>query len=185
MALLMSVGWAKFTLPITSCGTQVSRLCPSPGQCRKLALVAWVQESWPWWHVPGRADPTPCLGSMRKLAGWPIQLPHRLRSRLWVDPTPTSTSSMNCWRVWRGWLYRSKPAGSPWHRATTGYQRGVWWESSIDGITEARSLEPDQQSIAMSISKQRRVDKKHILWDTPWHAAASVVRCFHIFNFNF
>lgn len=32
---------------------------------------------------------------------------------------------MNCWNTWRDQSYRSKIAGSTWHRTATGYSRGV------------------------------------------------------------
>lgn len=68
-----------------------------------------VQENWSWWL------------SSRRAGGWPTQLLPRPRYRALCWPTPTSTSSINCWRSWKDGSYRSKAAGSPWHRATTGY----------------------------------------------------------------
>jgi hypothetical protein len=59
-----------------------------------------------------------------ELVGWPAQVLLRPTSRALNCPIPTSTPPMNCWNTWKSWSYRTKAAGSPWHRATTGYPRG-------------------------------------------------------------
>jgi hypothetical protein len=77
-------------------------------------LARAVLESSPWL----------VLWVQDQLAGWPTQLPPRLRYRPLSLTTPISTPSMNWWGTWRGQAYRSKASGSPWHR-TTRYLRGA------------------------------------------------------------
>jgi hypothetical protein len=61
---------------------------------------------------------------------------------LWVG---LSTSSMNHWSTWRDRSCRSKAVGSPCHRATAGYLRGVsvrfqYWQCSRGQRPQTRPM---------------------------------------------
>jgi hypothetical protein len=93
-----------------------------------------------------------CLGDegVGELMGRSTQLPHRFRVLSW----PTFTPSMNCWSLQKGQSYRSKAAGSPWHRQQ---QKDIWeesqWGSGTKSVADARGLEPIQCLIVANICK--------------------------------
>jgi hypothetical protein len=65
-------------------------------------LQHWV--SWPgqcWRAHPGGVG-------AGELAGWLTQLSPSIRSRAFRWATPTSTSPLNCWNMWKGWSCRSE-----------------------------------------------------------------------------
>lgn len=81
-----------------------------------------------------RASPALLLGPSGELALVQVQESRRANLLSYhpsSDPgllswhTPASTPSKSCWSVGRVWPCRSKAAGSPRHRAPTGYLRGV------------------------------------------------------------
>jgi hypothetical protein len=72
----------------------------------------WASRQWCWRAHPGGVE-------YRRAGELTNSVQPTPRSRALSWPTPTFTPSMNCQSC------RSKAAGSPWHRATTGYQRGV------------------------------------------------------------
>lgn len=53
----MSLVWAADWGHVDVCS--LCRACPIPclDNVRKLSLVVWGLESWPWWCEPGRAGP--------------------------------------------------------------------------------------------------------------------------------
>ena len=59
---------------------------------------------------------------------------------------------------WRGKSYRSKAAGSLWHREKKN--RESQGGSSIDSVAEAIGFEPDQRLIAVNIFMEISVDKR-------------------------
>jgi hypothetical protein len=146
----------------------------------ELAPGSWEWENWPCPSPAStfeRAGSAPYLGSRTLLKGLPVNQPWRYESRRasrltssYTSQTqsqgfelvhPTFTLSMNCWSAWRGSSYRSKTTGSPWHRSTTGYLKGVPVKFNMDRVAETRAeADSHQMSHAMSICKQRSVDTK-------------------------
>ena len=44
-----------------------------------------------------------------------------------------------------------------------------WWRSTMNDVTEAKDLEPDQWLMARNICKVKMGRQNNILWDTLWH----------------
>jgi hypothetical protein len=127
---------------------------------------------WASWNSAG--DHSSGLDA-RKLMDWPTQLQYRSSSKALSRPTLTSTPSLNCESIWRGWHFRTKAEESPWHRATTGYP-GVHVGSSIGSVAEARVLKPDQWLIPINIWKPRYVNKRvHSVTNYNFHRVTFVL----------
>jgi hypothetical protein len=179
--MVISKGSAELALLLKGCSAGEGRPYTSPEQ---------PSRTWPWrcgcWWATGEPESWPRQGS----AGEPSLVVWGRAGRLtdsastqgpdpglWVSSPqhlPHWCTTIE-WSSLRGPFYRSKAAGSPWHRATTGYLRRVpmriqyWWCS--------RSQRPwiDQWLNATNSCKQRCVDKRVCVY-TEWHTAASTGR---------
>lgn len=137
--------------------------------------LAWATD---WWRYAG-AHPHPhwlwlfeaaTLGELagayptwqcvcrRELAGWPSQLPPRLRSRTLHWPTPASTPPRNwSWSTWRDWSSRFKAAGSP----GTGHQKDIPVRIPYCYYSWSQSLQPDQPLLQWACGCERVHHETH------------------------
>ena len=81
-------------------------------------------------------------------AGWPAQTLWGPDLGLWIGSYQQLPHQWTAGSSWTGWYYRSKTIGSSWHRATTGYPRGV--PSIYQQSSRSQRPLTDQQVIAMN-----------------------------------
>lgn len=161
--------WCPELVPLlASFNIRESWFHPCLGSMEELALVAWVWESWS--HTSPEQSKRADIGvtGTEERVRWPTQWPPRFRSRALSWSTPTSK---NFWSMWRAKSCRTKYVGSPWHRAITGYLKGVPWGSSLYSTAEAKGLKLDQWLMAINICKYSCLGKGNKVW----HIAASPV----------
>lgn len=83
---------------------------------------------------------------------------------LWVGPAPTSSPFVSCWRMWRGWPFSAKPAGSPRYKAKPRYSRGFPVRAPYRQYN--RNQRPWSRLFAMNICNQDIQTKGYIVWHT-------------------
>lgn len=159
--VLMYKGRTELPLPLNGLGrTTHSSLKSWPYPLRALG---W-QTLWP---QHGRAGPLPHHGHRRTgsaphLKGViPASQTDGLRT--WSWHTPTSTSPMTCWSVWRDQSWGTIATGSSC--TTAGYRRGMLVGSSIVYVLDIRGLEPDQQCIIQWTLAKKTVWTNGLLHD--------------------
>lgn len=89
-----------------------------------------------------------------ELVGWPaLQLP-RPRPMVVSWLTSISRPSVIGWSIWSGWSCRPKASGSPQHRATIVYPKGVPVKTQDrECLVETRDLESNQWLFAVNALK--------------------------------
>lgn len=97
--------------------------------------TGWASLGEPWWWERGRAS-----GLSNPVT---TQAQNQVYELAHPNTHPICEHMKSSWDIWRGCPCRCKAAGYSWHKAATGYPRGVPMRPSIDDVSETGGLEPD------------------------------------------
>lgn len=154
-------GHTELPLPLNGLGRAThSSLKSWPYPLKGAGMAEPMISSWESWPLPHHKHRR--IGSVTHLKGViPASQTDPLRT--WSWHTPTSTSPMTCWSVWRDQSWTITTGSSC---TTAGYRRGMLVGSSIVYVLDIRGLEPDQQCIIQWTLAKKTVWTNGLLHDT-------------------